>query len=117
MNEKEIKTSAMDKLFQGLQKTSPSSGRTPRESNDDGLSRQIASRRKANADLKEHITTVLPKDLMKKVRLIADIEKINIKDIIEIGLVRIVSDYEKKYGQLPEASDKPGRGDPHSIFG
>ncbi|MDD5861914.1 MAG: hypothetical protein PUD15_05060 [Prevotella sp.] len=70
--------------------------------------------RKPNRMKSERICTILPVDLMNKVRSLADKEGLAIKDIFTAGVNMVIQNYEKKYGTLRVR--KPKKGDINELL-
>ena len=97
---KSINSNAMDSLLQGLTQECPNEAPSP-------------TRRKEKPRY-EVISTMVDPDVMSKVRTIADIEGVAIKEIIGVGLDMFIRKYEELHGKV--RVKKPRKGDISQIF-
>lgn len=111
---KEIKTSAMDTLFEGLtgqphpeeNVSSPEPASLPEA--------DAHSSKKPSKPSYEVISTTVDPVIMSKIRAIASIEELAIKDVIGVGLKMVVSRYEEVHGKVRVKKSK--KGDVNKIF-
>lgn len=109
---KEIKSSAMDTLFQGLTRESHEEAPTsPEESAASSTSPRTKKVQKASYEV---ISTMVDPVIMNKIRAISSIEGISIKDVIGVGLKMVVSRYEEVHGTV--RTKKAKKGDIEKVF-
>lgn len=111
---KEIKTSAMDTLFEGLTGQSYSDGTNPSQDTGSHPETDIPSTKKAQKANYEVISTMVDPVIMSKIRAIASTEGLSIKDVIGVGLQMVVSRYEKVHGKV--RVKKARKGDVGKVF-
>lgn len=104
---KDIKSSSMDTLFQGLTGQShPDSQVTVPEANDTiPLPPHTKKPSKGNYEV---ISTMVDPVIISKIRTIASIEDLSIKDVIGVGLKMVIARYEEVHGKVRVKRTKKG---------
>lgn len=114
MTKQEQKDAAMNQLFGGL--TTPTSP-VPESSSSKNESRPasngatpLSPTQQKYAEENERVCTIIAYELAYKARKIAEREDMNIRDVYEEGLRRIITAYEKKNGtiRVPKKREKKG---------
>lgn len=103
---------SLDALFTGLTVT----GNPPKETEnkpipEKGTKGKVLSARAKQRQLEkerqeERFCTIVNSDLLKKVRIIATREGLQIKDVVEAAFVKAISNYERKHGKIEEDPKK-----------
>ncbi len=112
MTKQEKKDAAMDQLFGGLTKpvtTAESSAKQQDFSPAISETAPISPKQKKYADENERICTIINYELAYKARKIAEREDLNIREVYEEGLRRIINAYEAKNGTI-RVVRKKGKG-------
>lgn len=87
---------SLDALFTGLTGT-------PQESTPSmaaSRSRRKARKNKPSVDKEERFCTIVSSDLLHKIRLIANHEGLQIKDVVNAAFEKAVKSYERKHGVI-----------------
>ena len=118
MTRKEQKNAAMDQLFGGLTNPatvpeSPSSQQEPSPESSGVV--HISSKQKKYAEENERVCTIINYELAYKARKIAEREDLNIREVYEEGLRRIINAYEAKNGTIRVARKKGKKGDTDKL--
>lgn len=110
---KEINTSKMDSLLQGLTGGAQAEevSNVSEESGDTSASSPSKKEQKSNYEV---ISTMVDPVIISKVRAIAATEGLAIKDVIGVGLKMVVSRYEEVHGKI--RMKKAKKGDVDKIF-
>lgn len=103
---------SLDALFTGLTVT----GNPPKETENKpipekgkkgkALSARAKQRQLEKERQEERFCTIVSSDLLKKVRIIATREGLQIKDVVEAAFVKAISNYERKHGKIEEDPKK-----------
>ena len=105
MTKQEQKNAAMDQLFGGLTSPATTVSESPSET------APISPKQKKYAEENERVCTIINYELAYKARKIAEREDLNIREVYEEGLRRIISAYEAKNGTIRVARKKGKKGD------
>ena len=103
---------SLDALFTGLTVTGnasndPKSKPTQEKSKKDKtLSARAKQRQLEKERQEERFCTIVRSDLLKKVRIIATREGLQIKDVVEAAFEKAIGNYERKHGKIEEAPKK-----------
>lgn len=103
---------SLDALFTGLTVTGNSSKETEnkpipeKEKKGKALSARAKQRQLEKERQEERFCTIVSSDLLKKVRIIATREGLQIKDVVEAAFVKAISNYERKHGKIEEDPKK-----------
>lgn len=108
---KSINSNAMDSLLQGLTGKTEEKEAVPTQ---ECPSEAPSPTRRKEKPRYEVISTMVDPDVMSKVRTIADIEGVAIKEIIGVGLNMFIRKYEELHGKV--RVKKPRKGDISQIF-
>lgn len=108
---KSINSNAMDSLLQGLTGKTEEQEAVPTQ---ECPSEAPSPTRRKEKPRYEVISTMVDPDVMSKVRTIADIEGVVIKEIIGVGLDMFIRKYEELHGKV--RVKKPRKGDISQIF-
>lgn len=87
---------SLDALFTGLTGTPQES--TPSKAV--SRSRRKARKNKPSVDKKERFCTIVSSDLLHKIRLIANREGLQIKDVVNAAFEKALKSYERKHGVI-----------------
>lgn len=91
----------MDNLLGGLIGESESQEQQPEVSQPAHREEEPSRRGRPSANVKkEAVTTIIPKDLMGKVRAIGDREDLSLTDLFTVALKKLVREYEEKNGTV-----------------
>lgn len=104
---------SLDALFTGL----TASGNAPTEQKNNlasekpskkgkGLSARAKQRQLEEERQEERFCTIVRSDILKKVRIIATREGLQIKDVVEAAFEKAISSYERKHGRIEEDPKK-----------
>lgn len=94
---KDINSDAMSNLLQGLTSDNETATATSSSKKDDSM--KSAQRKKPSGKVKsETISTLVDCDKMAKIRSIATIEGLSIRDVIGVGINMVIEKYEKSHG-------------------
>jgi len=103
---------SLDALFTGLTVT----GNTPKETGnkpipqkgkgEKALSARAKQRQQEKERQEERFCTIVNSVLLKKVRIIATREGLQIKDVVEAAFMKAISNYERKHGKIEEDPKK-----------
>ena len=119
MSKQDQKKDAMDQLFGGLtnpattvsekclsqQESSPASSGTT----------HVTPKQKKYAEENERICTIINYELAYKARKIAEREDLNIREVYEEGLRRIINAYEAKNGVIRVSKKRGKKGDAEKL--
>lgn len=113
MTKQEKKNAAMDQLFEGLAKpvataSEPSSEQQESSPAVSGTA-PVSPKQKKYSEENERVCTIINHELAYKARKIAEREDLNIREVYEEGLRRIINAYEAKNGTIRVARKK-GKG-------
>lgn len=103
---------SLDALFTGLTVT----GNPPKETENKpmpekgkkgkSLSARAKQRQLEKERQEERFCTIVRSDILKKVRIIATREGLQIKDVVEAAFEKAISNYERKHGKIEEDPKK-----------
>lgn len=108
MPNSESRQKAMDQLFGGLSNSPSTSSPTPSAPNKPG--------RKKRQSEDEHITTIMPIELMNKLRYINAKEGIPLRELFALSAKYLIKEYESKKGPIQVRKSKAPKTDASSIF-
>ena len=119
MTKQEKKNAAMDQLFEGLAKpvataSEPSSEQQESSPAVSGTA-PVSPKQKKYAEENERVCTIINYELAYKARKIAEREDLNIREVYEEGLRRIINAYEAKNGTIRVARKKGKKGDADKL--
>lgn len=108
MTKKERKDAAMDQLFGGLTTPATTVSESPSTDTSPAVSgtAPVSPKQKKYAEENERVCTIINYELAYKARKIAEREDLNIREVYEEGLRRIISAYEAKNGTIRVARKK-----------
>ncbi len=118
MTKQEQKDAAMDQLFGGLTSPATTVAEPPSEQQDSSpvtSGTPISPKQKKYAEENERVCTIINYELAYKARKIAEREDLNIREVYEEGLRRIISAYEAKNGTIRVARKKGKKGDTDKL--
>ena len=103
---------SLDALFTGLTVT----GNPPKETENKpipekgkkgkSLSARAKQRQLEKERQEERFCTIVRSDILKKVRIIATREGLQIKDVVEAAFEKAISNYERKHGKIEDDPKK-----------
>lgn len=103
---------SLDALFTGLTVT----GNPPKETENKPMSEKGKKGKSLSARAKqrqlekerqeERFCTIVRSDILKKVRIIATREGLQIKDVVEAAFEKAISNYERKHGKIEDDPKK-----------
>ena len=119
MTKTEQKDAAMDQLFGGLTNPATTASESPSGQQDtspavSGMA-PVSPKQKKYAEENERVCTIINYELAYKARKIAEREDLNIREVYEEGLRRIISAYEAKNGTIRVARKKGKKGDTDKL--
>lgn len=104
---------SLDALFTGLTTTGnaptePKTTPAPEKPSKKGkaLSSRAKQRKQEEERQEERFCTIVRSDILKKVRIIATREGLQIKDVVEAAFEKAISNYERKHGRIEEDPKK-----------
>lgn len=103
---------SLDALFTGLTVTGNSPKETEnkptpeKEKKGKSLSARAKQRQQEKERQEERFCTIVNSVLLKKVRIIATREGLQIKDVVEAAFMKAISNYERKHGKIEEDPKK-----------
>lgn len=104
---------SLDALFTGLTTTGnaptePKTTPAPEKPSKKGktLSSRAKQRKLEEERQEERFCTIVRSDILKKVRIIATREGLQIKDVVEAAFEKAISNYERKHGRIEEDPKK-----------
>lgn len=104
---------SLDALFTGLTATSniptePKTTHTPEKPSKKvkALSAREKQKRLEDERQEERFCTIVRSDVLKKVRIIATREGLQIKDVVEAAFEKAINNYERKHGKIEEDPKK-----------
>ena len=119
MTKQEQKDAAMDQLFGGLMKPVTSSSESSAEQQESSPAASgkapLSPKQKKYSEENERVCTIINYELAYKARKIAEREDLNIREVYEEGLRRIISAYEAKNGTIRVARKKGKKGDADKL--
>ena len=89
---------SLDALFTGLTGTPQES--TPSKAA--SRSRRKARKNKPSVDKEERFCTIVSSDLLHKIRLIANHEGLQIKEVVNAAFEKAIKSYERKHGVIKD---------------
>lgn len=96
---KDINSDAMSNLLQGLTSDNEAATASSSSKKDDNV--KSDKRKKPSGKVKsETISTLVDCDKMAKIRSIATIEGLSIRDVIGVGINMVIEKYEKSHGAV-----------------
>lgn len=96
---KDINSDAMSNLLQGLTSDNEAATAWSSSKKDDNV--KSDKRKKPSGKVKsETISTLVDCDKMAKIRSIASIEGLSIRDVIGVGINMVIEKYEKSHGAI-----------------
>lgn len=96
---KDINSDAMSNLLQGLTSDNETATASSSSKKDDNM--KSAQRKKPSSKVRsETISTLVDCDKMAKIRSIATIEGLSIRDVIGVGINMVIENYEKSHGAI-----------------
>lgn len=96
---KDINSDAMSNLLQGLTSDNEAATASSSSKKDDNV--KSDKRKKPSGKVKsETISTLVDCDKMAKIRSIATIEGLSIRDVIGVGINMVIEKYEKSHGAI-----------------
>lgn len=116
MSEKDQKSAAMNDLFNKLTPEVAAHPQKEEQTSRANYNPPVSPSPRKYADDHERICTIVPVELMNKVRYIATKEGFPICSIVEVGLQMAVQNYEKNRGPIHARKTKPKKGDASKIF-
>lgn len=119
MTKKEQKDEAMNQLFGGLTNPVNNVSESPSEQQELSSSASetapISPKQKKYAEENERVCTIINYELAYKARKIAEREDLNIREVYEEGLRRIINAYEAKNGIIRVVRKKGKKGDAEKL--
>lgn len=103
---------SLDALFTGLTVTGNSPKETENKSTPQkgkkgkSLSARAKQRQLEKERQEERFCTIVRSDILKKVRIIATREGLQIKDVVEAAFEKAISNYERKHGKIEDDPKK-----------
>lgn len=103
---------SLDALFTGLTVTgTPPKEKENKPTPDKGqkgksLSARAKQRQLEKERQEERFCTIVRSDILKKVRIIATREGLQIKDVVEAAFEKAISNYERKHGKIEDDPKK-----------
>ena len=98
-----MNNNSLDALFTGL------TGTQTAESAKDDASSSSKSRQEQRSDLpkdekkaEERFCTIVSSDLIRKIRIIANRERLQIKDVVNAAFEKAIKSYERKHGTIDD---------------
>lgn len=112
MQNSESRQNAMDQLFDGLSNSST----TPSTLPSSAATKSNKPGRKKRQSEDEHITTIMPIELMNKLRYINAKEGIPLRELFALATKYLIKEYESKKGPIQVRKSKAPKTDASSIF-
>lgn len=104
----------MDALFSGLTKPRDETAQNEGNKGIKGKEAKHVSRQNATAPNKkeERFCTIVDSDTLRKIRIIASREGLQIKEVVNAAFDKAIAAYERKHGKV----DREMRTDPKDLF-
>ena len=100
--------SKFDALFSGLTGKQEETAKTPQQTVTEGSNK---GKKKVKRN-EEHFCTIVDSDIIKKIRIIAIRERLQIKDVVDAAFVKAILSYERKHGPIDDSI----KGDTKNLF-
>lgn len=109
MAKKNFKTPEMENLLNGLANGKSEGSLKERAAKEDAPKTSEGKYTKKQKVSKEHLCTLVPTDLLGKVRELKYKEGLRVSQIVTVALTNLINSYEDKYGPLKTKEQKHGK--------